>query len=462
MHFAAALALALCGQLSFSIESPGIEPQLVAIKAARPSGWGTWGIMSWDQNQDGRKDILVTHHTIWGGILFRQNENGTFTDVTASLGVTHQQLPVAARPALGDFNGDGILDLGGLGLTGTSKVVINNLSSLSWPAGNSTLIPIGQEGKALNINGDNYADAQLIIGKFGRTRLRKAINNHPNPVFTYTDTELPLPEEFPQALKDNLATYTTAGGPVWKYATPDFCVVQYFSTYDVNEATRFGRYLMRDAQGVLQDVTATCGLPGNAVPMLDSIVDHNGDGLLDIILSHKFGLSGLYVQGPAGTFTKHTNAQIDYVVQWNNQAYEYKCLLADFDSDGDSDMILHAQRHGYADVFERTASGYTKWGRIWCWDAEGIEIADMTGDGKPDILVGGSGPVSNSSASTSVLIYRNTSAGAPPPPPPPPPPGVLRVILNDIEQPQGTTATDNGVPLTASGTTDRIIVITTP
>lgn len=469
------LSIALLGQVSFSIENPGIEPQLAAIKSANPTGWWPWGVTAWDQNGDGRKDVLITMHSGHGGMIFRQNADGTFTDANAALGVTYSQLPNIARPVVADFNGDGVSDLGGIGLSGASKVFLNLTTSLSQTTG--TLTPIGQGCYAIDANGDGKLDGEAWSGQSGRTFIERAINKYPaSQNFTYSKSEVPLPSEFPQSLKDELPTITTGGGPIWKYCDLDAdgdqdCVVQFWTTYTLNEALRFGRYLVRDSAGVLQDVSATCGLPlTGCVPMLDSIADHNGDGKLDIILSHKSGQSGLYVQGANCTFTHVANATLDSAVQFNSNPYPYSCLFSDFDSDGDQDIVIFAQRLDYADVFERTPAGYVRWGnRINCWGAQGIDIADMTGDGKPDILIGGQGPVvypatlDQAIHSVRVLVYRNTSAATPPPPPPPPPPGALRYFFNNVEQPQGTLGTIDGVPIPGPiGTSDKVIRITTP
>ncbi len=83
----------------------------VASGVAR-TGWGQ-GVCSGDYNNDGWEDLFVTY---WGDCsLFRNNGNGTFTDVAAKTGVTTRTTTGLKRWNSGcafvDYNKDGNLDL---------------------------------------------------------------------------------------------------------------------------------------------------------------------------------------------------------------------------------------------------------------------------------------------------------------------------------------------------------------
>jgi hypothetical protein len=60
-----------------------------------------------DYNNDGWPDIYVT--CLGGGVLFRNNGDGTFSDVTTKAGLTENRWSTGA--SFGDYDGDGFLDL---------------------------------------------------------------------------------------------------------------------------------------------------------------------------------------------------------------------------------------------------------------------------------------------------------------------------------------------------------------
>jgi hypothetical protein len=72
-------------------------------------GQGEYGMgcVCGDYNGDGRMDIYVTH--LNGGILYRNNGDGTFTDVTRAAGIDTSSWGTSG--AFFDYDGDGHLDL---------------------------------------------------------------------------------------------------------------------------------------------------------------------------------------------------------------------------------------------------------------------------------------------------------------------------------------------------------------
>ncbi len=90
----------------------------VGIPAAE-SGLNTdcWGAAPTDYNRDGRTDIFVATYRLAPDVLYRNNSDGTFTDVAAATGV--RGVPTAEPQYFGhgigadwaDYNNDGLVDL---------------------------------------------------------------------------------------------------------------------------------------------------------------------------------------------------------------------------------------------------------------------------------------------------------------------------------------------------------------
>ena len=81
----------------------------VTLQAGVPGyGWGV-GAVAADYNNDGFVDLFV--YNFGPNILYRNNGDGTFTDVTAQAGLAGSQLVWSGGAAFGDYDKDGYLDL---------------------------------------------------------------------------------------------------------------------------------------------------------------------------------------------------------------------------------------------------------------------------------------------------------------------------------------------------------------
>jgi hypothetical protein len=81
----------------------------VTLQAGAPGkGWGV-GAVAADYNNDGFVDLFVYNYG--PNVLYRNNGDGTFTDVTAKAGVAGDNIIWAGGAAFGDYDNDGYLDL---------------------------------------------------------------------------------------------------------------------------------------------------------------------------------------------------------------------------------------------------------------------------------------------------------------------------------------------------------------
>ncbi|MFA6233980.1 MAG: CRTAC1 family protein, partial [Bacteroidota bacterium] len=101
------------------------------IAAAEPSPYyDCWGASACDYNNDGFTDIFVSTYRLAPDLLYRNNGNGTFTEVGASTGVrgvatdAPQYFGHGMGSDWGDFDNDGLSDL-----------VVGNLGHPDWRGG---------------------------------------------------------------------------------------------------------------------------------------------------------------------------------------------------------------------------------------------------------------------------------------------------------------------------------------
>jgi hypothetical protein len=85
----------------------GTFTDVSAKSGLRHCGWG-FGVAVGDYDNDGWEDVYITY--LDGGVLYRNNRDGTFSDVTAKAGVGNPGR-WGTSVAFGDYDNDGYLDL---------------------------------------------------------------------------------------------------------------------------------------------------------------------------------------------------------------------------------------------------------------------------------------------------------------------------------------------------------------
>ncbi|MEO6567791.1 MAG: FG-GAP-like repeat-containing protein, partial [Opitutaceae bacterium] len=123
----------------------------------------TW----WDYNNDGWPDLYVANDFAAADKLYRNNRNGTFTDVIHTV-VPH--LPYSSMGAdLGDVNNDGLIDFLASDMAATSHVkdqraVAFMRSAIQEPIGNSGLPQPMQNALFLNTGTERCLEAARLTG----------------------------------------------------------------------------------------------------------------------------------------------------------------------------------------------------------------------------------------------------------------------------------------------------------
>jgi len=403
---------------------------------SRSTGWG-------DYDNDGCLDVMMTSDT--SPKLFRNNCDGsnTFTDVSATAGITAPAMNWAAVWA--DVNGDDLLDVY---LTAQAETTYN---VLYINQGNGTFVadtsaPVSGRGSAGASFADYDGDGDLdlfVAGRFGSTNNQDALLRNDNGTFTDV-TDL-------AGLGGQAGRLTFMG--LWFDYDMD-------GDQDLYLTVDFGTDVLyqNNGDGTFTDVSlaAGIGLPQHGMGVYTG--DLNNDGCLDIASSNnngdttndpetdEHGPSIIYLNNCDGTFTvaSYASGIADRaVVDWGLN-------FIDYDNDGDLDfsqvsggMLSSGQPNafyendGSGQLFDITAAA----GVSDSGDAFGSAWIDVDNDGDLDWFVSNSGNPSFPNA-----LYRNDSATG----------HYLKVKLNGIAP--NTDAVGATVKITAGSRTQMRVI----
>jgi len=258
------------------------------------------GVAVGDFDNDGYPDLYVTGYG--RAILYRNNHDGTFTDVTAKAGVADEG-GWSTSAGWFDYDRDGWLDL-----------VVTNY--IDWSPANNIWCGERKPGYRSYCNPGNY--------KGQKTKLYH--NNHDG---TFTDVS----EKSGVGLAESkgmgvvLADFNNDGWPDIAIANdtwPNFL-------------------LLNNHDGTFKDVSLVSGLAANEdggyeAGMGIDAADVDGDGLLDVYITHlDFELNRLYHNEGGGTFT-----DVTYTSGIGNKAILLSGVAAkflDYDNDGWPDIV---------------------------------------------------------------------------------------------------------------------------
>ena len=258
------------------------------------------GVAVGDFDNDGFPDLFVTGYG--SAILYHNNGNGTFTDVTAKSG-TADTGGWSTSAGWFDYDKDGWLDL-----------VVTNY--IEWNPKNNLWCGERKPGYRSYCNPGNY--------KGQKTKLYH--NNHDG---TFTDVSdksgVGLPES--KGMGVVLADFNNDGWPDIAIANDTWPNFLFLNNHD----------------GTFKDVSLISGLAASEDGRYEAgmgidAADVDGDGLLDIYITHlDFELNRLYINMGEGSFNDNT-----YASGIGNKAILLSGIAAkfiDYDNDGWPDIL---------------------------------------------------------------------------------------------------------------------------
>lgn len=317
------------------------------------TGWGQ-GVCVGDYNNDGHEDLFVTY---WGDCaLYRNNGNGTFTDVALKAGVTSRTTTGLQRWNTGcaflDYDRDGHLDL----------FVANYIDFDPKTA------PLPESGPCL------YKGLVVACGPPG-LQGGKNILFHNNGDGTFTD------------VSETSGILKTPGTYGLGVLVADFDNDGWPDIYVANDSTSSALY-KNNHDGTFTDVAIEAGVAYSAdgkpqAGMGVSAVDFDCDGQLDIVKTNFAGdTSSLYRNQGNGFFEDMT---FQTGLGKNTRFLGWGVGFLDFDNDGWPDIFV-CNGHVYPEVGENDAeSGYRE-RKVLYRNLGNGKFADVSMDGGPGIL----------------------------------------------------------------------------
>jgi len=286
------------------------------------SGWGQ-GVCIGDYDNDGYEDLFVTY--FGKNVLYHNNGNGTFTDVTEKAGVGGSGKRWNTGCAFLDYDRDGHLDL-----------FVANYIDL-----NLATAPVPESGPCL------YKGVMVACGPPGLNGGKNILyRNNGNGTFTDVTEQA--------GILDANGTYGLG------VLTADFDNDGWPDIYVANDSTASALY-QNKKNGKFVDIAmeAGCALSADGKPQAGmgiSAADYDLDGNLDIVKTNFAGdTPSLYHNIGGATFEDATFAA---GLGRHTQFLGWGCGFLDMDNDGWPDILI-CNGHVYPEVEQlKTEAGY--------------------------------------------------------------------------------------------------------
>ena len=296
----------------------------VAAAAGISGALQTGGAAFGDYDNDGYLDLAVNAGP---GMLFHNNTDGRFTDITEKVEVYIVGRP-SAGVAWGDFNNDGLLDLF---FTHTSDkphrlLLYNQGGTFVDVSSKANIARPGNGGPALLADFDDNGYLDVLI---------PCTSSEPVQLF-FNQGDTTFIENGREAGFGNLGYKQLLTGCTGDYDNDgdiDIYLVQTNWSYLRHDSPN---YLFRNlGDGTFEDVTAESGVADSTNSKGAIFGDYNNDGFLDLYVVNDGGDNRLFQNNGNGSFS-----DVARQVGVAEPFAAHSATFGDFDNDGDLDLYV--------------------------------------------------------------------------------------------------------------------------
>ncbi|HZT37397.1 MAG TPA: CRTAC1 family protein [Bryobacteraceae bacterium] len=320
------------------------------------TGWGQ-GCCVGDYDNDGMDDLVVTY---WGDcVLYHNDGNGRFTDVSekAGLAKTMRLTPKGLKRwntgcAFVDYDKDGWLDL----------FVANYIDF------DPKTVPVPESGNCL------YKAIKVACGPPGLDGGRNALL-HNNGDGTFTD------------VSEKAGIWKTPGTYGLGVLVSDFDNDGWPDIYVANDSTSSALY-RNNHDGTFNDIAIEAGVAYSAdgkpqAGMGVSAADYDGDGRLDIVKTNFAGDTSSLYRNLGNNFFEDATFQSG--LGRNTRFLGWGAMFLDFDNDAWPDILL-CNGHVYPEVSETAIEYGYRQRKVLYRNLGNGRFADVSMDAGPGIL----------------------------------------------------------------------------
>ena len=306
----------------------------------------TVGVATGDIDNDGFRDVFVTTDKFSANLLFRNNGDGTFTDISTSAGIFHQAWSTSV--SFGDYNLDGYLD-----------IYVANYCFFPFTAGvpyYSTTIS-GVPNLFYVNNGDNtFTEKADMLGvQDNGTALAVTFTDFDND----NDMDIYLGNDFgddfnPNALFENLYPLDSFASVGNTTNTNASMYTMSTVTGDYNEDGLLDYYVSNMVENVMYQNTGN-NVYSNEASTLNTeattvtswgglFFDYNNDSYLDLFVSsgqmifeeaNQYQVNNLFLNSGTNTFS-----DVALTAGLEDSSRSRGAAYSDFDNDGDLDFVI--------------------------------------------------------------------------------------------------------------------------